>query len=54
MDIITADGGFDFLSISIIRDKHDGVAFRSVSYGLCIQKKNGTFIIKYLTRFSIP
>jgi hypothetical protein len=51
MDIITADG-FDF---SIDFDNQEimtALLFAQVSYGLCIQKKNGTFI-KYLTRFSI-
>jgi hypothetical protein len=37
MDIITADGGLIFLSISIIRDKHDGAA--QVFYGLYSKKE---------------
>lgn len=52
MDIITADGGFDF---SIDFDNQEinmtALLFAQVSYALCIQKKNGTFIIKIFDAF---
>jgi hypothetical protein len=52
MDIITADGGFDF---SCDFDNQEinmtSLLFAQISYGICIQKKNGTFIIKIFDAF---
>lgn len=52
MDIITADGGFDF-SVDFNNQEINMVSllFAQISYGLCIQKKNGTFIIKIFDAF---
>lgn len=54
MDIITADGGFDFSSNF---DEQENNVFRliftQVSYALALQKKNGHFILKMFDIFSI-
>ncbi len=52
MDFITADGGFDFSidfnqqEISITR-----LLFAQIAFALCMQKKNGTFILKIFDAF---
>jgi 23S rRNA U2552 (ribose-2'-O)-methylase RlmE/FtsJ len=52
MDIITADGGFDF---SVDFDNQEmnmtSLLFAQISYGICIQKKGGTFILKIFDIF---
>ena len=52
MDIVTADGGFDF---SIDFNKQEQVAFRliftQVIYALVMQKKNGHFVLKIFDIF---
>ena len=53
MDIITADGGFDF---SIDFNKQELLAtkllFAQVSFAISMQKKNGHFIIKFFDIFT--
>jgi 23S rRNA U2552 (ribose-2'-O)-methylase RlmE/FtsJ len=52
MDLITADGGFDFSvdfgkqEVSISR-----LLFAQIAYALCMQKKNGCFILKIFDSF---
>jgi 23S rRNA U2552 (ribose-2'-O)-methylase RlmE/FtsJ len=52
MDFITADGGFDFSmdfskqEISISR-----LLFAQIAYALCMQKKNGCFVLKIFDSF---
>jgi 23S rRNA U2552 (ribose-2'-O)-methylase RlmE/FtsJ len=52
MDIITADGGFDF---SIDFNKQEEIAFRlifsQIAFGIAMQKKGGTFILKVFDIF---
>ena len=52
MDLITADGGFDF---SINFNKQElhiaDLLFAQVCFALCMQKKNGTFILKLFDCF---
>lgn len=53
MDIITADGGFDF---SVDYNKQETMAvrliFTQIVYALHMQKKGGTFIIKFFDSFT--
>ena len=55
MDIITADGGFDF---SIDFNKQEVMALKlilvEVLYAIIMQKKNGTFILKMFDIFLKP
>ena len=52
MDLITADGGFDFSNdfnnqeISIAN-----LLFAQIAYALCMQKKNGSFVLKIFDCF---
>jgi 23S rRNA U2552 (ribose-2'-O)-methylase RlmE/FtsJ len=52
MEIITGDGGFDF---SIDFNKQEEMAFRlifsQVAYAISMQKKGGTFILKFFDSF---
>lgn len=52
MDIVTADGGFDF---SIDFNKQEllisQLLFAQIAYAVCIQKKGGTFILKLFDCF---
>tara|TARA_B100001175_G_C19512562_1_gene644872 strand:- start:4398 stop:5588 length:1191 start_codon:yes stop_codon:yes gene_type:complete len=51
-ELVTADGGFDF---SFDFNKQESVIskllFAQIAYGLCIQKKDGTFILKIFDCF---
>jgi len=55
MDIITGDGGFDF---SIDFNKQEELAFRlilsQVAYAIALQRKGGTFILKFFDTFMKP
>jgi len=55
MDIITADGGFDF---SVNYDKQEGMALKliisQIAYAITMQKKGGTFILKVFDLFLKP
>jgi 23S rRNA U2552 (ribose-2'-O)-methylase RlmE/FtsJ len=52
MDIITADGGFDF-SVDFNNQEItiSKLLFAQISFALCIQKKNGCFILKIFDSF---
>ena len=53
MDIITADGGFDF---SVDFNNQESNAFRliltQIAYALCMQKKGGSFVLKVFDIFN--
>ena len=55
MDIITADGGFDF---SIDYNRQEGLAIRllitQIAYAVAMQNKNGVFILKMFDLFLLP
>ena len=55
MDIITGDGGFDF---SVDFNKQEELAFRlilsQVAYAIALQRKGGTFILKFFDTFMKP
>lgn len=52
MDLITADGGFDF-SIDFNNQEINVVKllFAQISFALCMQKKNGSFVLKIFDVF---
>ena len=53
MDIITADGGFDFSSDFNKQEIHAAdLIFAQIAFALCIQKHNGSFILKIFDSFT--
>jgi len=52
MDFITADGGFDFsMDFSKQEIAISRLLFAQIAYALCMQKKNGCFILKIFDSF---
>ena len=53
IDIVTGDGGFDFsINFDNQEEQSSKLIFAQILYALCIQKTNGTFIIKFFDTFT--
>ena len=53
MDLITADGGFDFSVDFNHQEKVSGkLVFCQIAFAIAMQKKNGNFIIKFFDTFT--
>jgi len=54
MDFITADGGFDFsIDFNSQEINISRLLFAQIAYAVCMQKKNGTFILKIFDIFML-
>lgn len=52
MDIITGDGGFDFSMDFNKQETHiSNLLFAQIAFALCMQKQNGSFILKIFDSF---
>ncbi len=52
MDIITGDGGFDFsIDFNMQEQLVSQLLFAQIAYALCLQKKNGSFVLKIFDSF---
>ena len=52
-DIVTGDGGFDFsINFDNQEEQSSKLIFAQILYALCIQKENGTFVIKFFDTFT--
>ena len=52
MDLVTADGGFDFsLDFNNQETNMNRLLFSQIVYAICLQKKNGCFVLKIFDSF---
>ena len=52
MDLVTADGGFDFsLDFNNQETNVNRLLFSQIVYAICLQKKNGCFVLKIFDSF---
>jgi 23S rRNA U2552 (ribose-2'-O)-methylase RlmE/FtsJ len=54
MDLITADGGFDFsMDFNSQENTISKLLFAQIAFAVCMQKKNGSFILKIFDSFML-
>jgi 23S rRNA U2552 (ribose-2'-O)-methylase RlmE/FtsJ len=54
MDLITADGGFDFsMDFNSQENAISKLIFAQIAFAICMQKKNGSFILKIFDSFML-
>jgi 23S rRNA U2552 (ribose-2'-O)-methylase RlmE/FtsJ len=52
VDLITADGGFEWVNENIQEQEYFKLLFSQIVFALNMQKKNGTFVVKFFETFT--